>query len=218
VAYGTPPPRPGANLWTIAAGPLVNVALVPVTYGIFRAMQSAGVFEQNPDLYRFVVAVLSINLGLLIFNILPVYPLDGGQILRSLLWYPLGQARSLLVATVIGFIGGAVLVGLAIWQQRLWTGMLAFFLLSNCWQSFKYAKELRRVELLPRRPEFKCPSCQASPPLGNYWLCPACRQAFDPFATAAKCPHCSTVLEQTTCPDCGEARAHLAWDASIRDA
>src|SRR5678816_1565556 len=29
VAYVSPPPRPGANLWSIAAGPLVNVALVP---------------------------------------------------------------------------------------------------------------------------------------------------------------------------------------------
>ncbi len=33
VAYVDPPPRPGATLWSIAAGPLVNVALLPVLFG-----------------------------------------------------------------------------------------------------------------------------------------------------------------------------------------
>jgi Zn-dependent protease len=33
VAYVDPPQRPGAMLWSIAAGPLVNVALIPVFYG-----------------------------------------------------------------------------------------------------------------------------------------------------------------------------------------
>ena len=46
---------------------------------------------------------------LLIFNMLPVYPLDGGQILQALLWFPLGEIRSLQIASVIGLIGGACL-------------------------------------------------------------------------------------------------------------
>ncbi len=83
------------------------------------------------------------NRGLLAFNILPIYPLDGGQILRSLLWYVTGPATSLLVASAIGFVGIAGLVGLAVWRQSLWTGLMAFFLFSNCLAAFNRARSMR---------------------------------------------------------------------------
>lgn len=218
VAYVAPPQRPGATLWAIAAGPLVNVLLVPVFLALGRVLAATGQFDGNPDLHHFIRAINFMNISLLIFNLLPVYPLDGGQILRSLLWYPLGRGRSLLIATGFGLVGGAGIVALALWWQSWWLGILAFFLLSNSWGSFKHARELRRLERLPRRPEFKCPECHASPPVGSFWLCPSCRQAFDPFATQAVCPHCATSLDRTACPDCGTARAHRAWDGSIREA
>src|SRR5215469_460108 len=43
VAYVDPPPRPGATLWSIAAGPLVNVGLAPVLWGFYLASQAADV-------------------------------------------------------------------------------------------------------------------------------------------------------------------------------
>lgn len=218
VAYVAPPSRPGATLWSIAAGPLVNVALIPVLAGLFWGVAVTGLADGHQDAHRFMRAITWMNLSLLIFNLLPVYPLDGGQILRSLLWYPLGRARSLLVATGIGLAGGVGIVGLAVWWQSWWIGIMAFFLLSGCWSSFKQAQGLRRLEQLPRRPEFRCPECHAAPPIGSYWLCPACRGAFDPFATSAVCPHCRAALDLTTCPDCGSTRPQRSWDGSIVDA
>jgi Zn-dependent protease len=218
VAYVSPPQRPGATLWSIAAGPLVNVLLLPVLWGLLYADGMVGGESANPDRHEFFRYLLLMDFTVLCFNLLPVYPLDGGQMLRSMLWYPLGKARSLMVSTVVGFLGGAGLIGLAVWWQSVWTGIMAGYLLNICWKSFQQAKVLRKIERLPRRPEFACPSCQAAPPLGNYWLCPQCREAFDPFATSSVCPHCSTVLALTTCPDCGDARAQRAWDVTIRDA
>src|SRR3984893_4133087 len=42
VPYVKPPPRPGATLWSIAAGPLVNVALVPILWGAGVLSRSSG--------------------------------------------------------------------------------------------------------------------------------------------------------------------------------
>ena len=115
VAYVDPPQRPGATLWSIAAGPLVNVALVPCCSACCSLGRSAG---PRRDVARRAApclrAVAFINFGLLVFNLLPVYPLDGGQILRSLLWFVLGRARSLTAASVVGFVGVLGLLALAL--------------------------------------------------------------------------------------------------------
>ena len=103
VAYVAPPQRPGATLWSIAAGPLVNLALMPIFAALYFFGGSHGWADSSPNLFQLLSSLWMINTVLLVFNLLPVYPLDGGQILRSLLWYVIGRARSLMVASIIGF-------------------------------------------------------------------------------------------------------------------
>jgi len=213
VAYVDPPPRPGATLWSIAAGPLVNVALLPVFGVLYFVTRSLGP-GASADVYRLVDAIFWINIALLVFNILPIYPLDGGQILRSLLWFVLGRARSLMVATILGLIGVAGFIGLAIWRESLWYGALAVFMLMNCWGGFKHAQALLRIAKLPRRPGFTCPTCNTAPPAGDYWKCTQCGQSFDTFATGATCPNCRTQFPSTQCLDCGRQHPMHAWASS----
>jgi Zn-dependent protease len=144
VAFVNPPRRPGAVLWSIAAGPLVNVALVPVLGVLLFVAGQAGLGDSAPDTFRLIKMIWGINLLLLIFNMLPVYPLDGGQILQALLWFPLGEIRSLQIASVIGIIGAVALVGLAFLLRVdvLWTAIIAFFLLSRAIAGWQYAKAM----------------------------------------------------------------------------
>src|SRR6266568_4679004 len=211
VAYVDPPPRPGATLWSIAAGPLVNVVLFPLLLVIVLLGRSSGWAATMPDVYRLVRAILYIDLGLLIFNILPIYPLDGGQILRALLWFVLGRARSLMVATILGLIGVAAFIGLALWRQDLWLGAIAVFMLMNCWGGLQQARALLRFAKLPRRDGLACPRCGTAPPLGDYWKCGKCGQPFDTFQTHAICPHCGTQFAQTKCLDCGAVTPMNDW-------
>src|SRR5271154_5520041 len=55
VAYVAPPQRAGAMLWSIAAGPLVNVALFPVLSMLWWLGHSVGWMETAPDIYHFIV-------------------------------------------------------------------------------------------------------------------------------------------------------------------
>lgn len=214
VAYVDPPPRPGATLWSLAAGPLVNVVLLPVLSVAVALSRSAGMAQAMPDAYALLVAVWWINLGLLVFNMLPIYPLDGGQILRSLLWFVLGRARSLMVATTLGFIGVAGFIIVALWVHSIWLAALAAFMLLNCWGGLRHAQGLARLAKLPRREGFTCPRCKTAPPLGAYWKCRQCGQAFDTFQSGAVCPFCGAAYPVTRCLDCGGSNPLSAWASS----
>jgi Zn-dependent protease len=209
VAYVSPPPRPGATLWSIAAGPLVNVALIPilgVLYFAFSASQPS-----QSDFMVFLGDLSLINFGLLLFNILPIYPLDGGKILRSLLWFVLGRAQSLMVVVMIGFIGVAGLVAVAIAIRSILLVILALFAAMQCFSGYREAKALKRLAEIPRHEGIACPTCKVSPPRGAFWACPMCRVAFDTFDTSATCPSCNVTFPTTMCPTCRKASPYAEW-------
>src|SRR5579863_7718455 len=157
VAYVDPPQRPGATLWSIVAGPLVNVVLFPILLVIFLSGEKLGWATSAPDLHRLAYAILWIDTGLLIFNILPVYPLDGGKNLWSLLWFVMGRARALMTASIIGFFGVAGFILYAIHQKNPWLGFISLYLVMSCWSGFQQARALLRVAKLPRHDGFACP-------------------------------------------------------------
>ncbi len=167
--------------------------------------------EDLPDADAFLRNIWYINLFLLIFNMLPVYPLDGGQILRSLLWFILGRARSMYVAAVIGFIGVAGLAILAFYEQSIWMGLMTFYIFQNCRRGWAHAQALTALERQPRRAGYACPSCHLAPPVGALWRCPQCETAFDTFETQAVCPNCHAEFPTTACPHCRTSSPLGAW-------
>ena len=215
VAIVQPPPRPRAVLWSIAAGPLVNVALVPVLLGIGYVCKAAGVWEAMPDAHAFLRALYFINLVLLVFNLLPVYPLDGGQILRALLWFPFGRATSLKVTSLFSLVASAGLLVVAAVSRMMWLSIIAVFMLLRCWGGLREAQALGRIAAAPRDDRFACPTCGVPAPHGDFWACGKCRTQFDTFHTHAVCPKCDTRFESTRCVDCGATNPIAAWATSI---
>jgi Zn-dependent protease len=221
IAFVQPPARPGALLWSIAAGPLVNVILVPVTLGAVFLAESQGLPASNPDAYRFLGIVSFLNIGLLIFNMVPIYPLDGGQILQALLWFVIGRSNSLLVVSIIGMIAaaaiivvvGATALGFAggVDQGKVWFGIIAVFIAIRSWAGFRQARLLAKLENAPRHRDAACPSCQAHPLKGDFWQCDQCGARFDTFTHHGICPSCSERYFRTACPECRQAHHIDDW-------
>jgi Zn-dependent protease len=212
VAFVDPPSRPGATLWSLAAGPLVNVLLFPIFSIGWLLAHGANLEFTSPDFYQFVTNLWLINLVLLGFNMLPIYPLDGGQILRSLLWYWVGRARSLLIASTIGMISVALLLVFAI--RTPWLGIMAAFALMQCWSGLQQARQLARIEDAPRHAGLACPTCGHAPPAGDFWICGRCRRPFDMFATQGICPHCGVIFGGARCMECGQIHPLQAFTQS----
>jgi Zn-dependent protease len=146
VAFVNPPPRPGALLWSIVAGPLVNVVLLPITIGLCIALRAAFPAAAHGHLDTYLQTVAVINLFILIFNLLPIYPLDGGQILYALLWFVVGRARGLMVASVVGLFGAAGVLLWALSWQSVWLAILAAFLGMQAIRGFGIARALKWAE------------------------------------------------------------------------
>jgi Zn-dependent protease len=206
VAFVDPPPRPGATLWSIAAGPLVNVGLMPVLVVLWMLGKALHWHELDPNLFNFISMLCLMNGALFCFNMLPIFPLDGGQILQSILWFWLGRARSLMVTSAIGLAASVAAIVLLLVYARgeIWLLIMAVFVVFNCWRGLQQARAMSRVDTAPRRLELACPKCKASPPVGNYWGCGRCRAGFDIFATRGVCPNCGTIFNEVRCQECGE--------------
>ncbi|HVX10430.1 MAG TPA: site-2 protease family protein [Pirellulales bacterium] len=210
VAFVQPPPRPGALLWSIVAGPLVNVVLVPITVVAYFGAIAAGL-DQTSDGARYLFNMLCINAGLLFFNMLPIYPLDGGQTLQALLWFVIGRARSLLVVSSIGLVVGALLVGVCLLAQQYWLALISLFIAWRGVAGFRQGRALSRMMRAERHGQFACPVCGASPPAGEYWACGRCRTRFDTFSHLGNCPGCGGQSLDTQCVHCHSRRPLTEW-------
>jgi Zn-dependent protease len=104
-------PSPKADIFISAAGPATHLVTLAVLWPLSTLVDAkpfAWTFEPVPFLLGRLV---DLNLGLLVFNLLPLYPMDGGRILRSALALRMHPNRATLIAARIGMVG-AVALGL----------------------------------------------------------------------------------------------------------
>jgi len=76
-----------------------------------------------------LAAVAIVNLGLMLFNLLPAFPLDGGRMLRAALTAPLGRDQATSIATRIGIALAVVMIGVGIWQRDILLPMFGIFVI-----------------------------------------------------------------------------------------
>jgi Zn-dependent protease len=90
------PEKPRQELAVAAVGPLINLVLAAILYGV-RFATDPGTLAN-----ALVTQLVYINVALAVFNLIPAFPMDGGRVLRALLAMRMGPERATNIAAAMG--------------------------------------------------------------------------------------------------------------------
>jgi Zn-dependent protease len=127
---GAEPPSAIAEFFIAVAGPLVSLFLGLLFYAIQPAV--AG----SQPLLGLAKYLAYINLALVLFNLIPGYPLDGGRVFRAIVWaITKNMRRATLIAANVGRFFGFLFIFVGVWQMftgdfggGLWIAFIGWFL------------------------------------------------------------------------------------------
>lgn len=119
---GAPVQSPREELFVTLAGPAVHVAWLAVFWPLQQLlpvrMVEIGGWYWCPLQFTLWFLV-TVNTSLLLFNLLPIFPLDGGRALRALLAMRVHANLATLWATQVGIVGGIAIVVIGLWRPDL---------------------------------------------------------------------------------------------------
>ncbi len=124
------PERPGQELVVAIAGPMVNVVIFAILLLFLDArfdFSQIGAIERAQT--SLAGRLAGINVLLVLFNLIPAFPLDGGRVLRALLAMRLDRSRATQIAARIGQAFAVVfaVVGLVYYPLLLLIAVFLFF-------------------------------------------------------------------------------------------
>ena len=96
------PEEPSQELVVALAGPAVNIVIAAALYAVLGGPLTTEGMELQNSQVGLLARLVSVNIFLAIFNLIPAFPMDGGRVLRALLAYRLGYARGTQVAATVG--------------------------------------------------------------------------------------------------------------------
>jgi Zn-dependent protease/CBS domain-containing protein len=128
------PEKPKIELAMSIVGPLASLALAGIFWGLLQL-----VGDQQSPLAATLAYLALINAILAGFNLLPGFPLDGGRVLRSILWYRTGSlVKATNIAATVGRFIGWGLIAFGLFQifagnfiGGIWFAFIGWFLSSS---------------------------------------------------------------------------------------
>lgn len=148
---GEEPPSAKAEFLIAVIGPLSSIAIAAIFYGIYQV----GIVIGWSQAISGVVAYLAmINALLAVFNLVPAFPLDGGRILRSILWGWKGNLRwATRISSTIGSGFGIFLIIIGFIRilsgnfiGGMWLGLIGLFIQGAAKMSYQQLITRRALE------------------------------------------------------------------------
>ncbi len=156
LAFIHTPRRPWPSFVGTAGGPLTNLVICLVCVVLLRGIEgtwvagnplaafanspTGGWMEMSSTAAYYLWWIYSTSMGLFLFNLLPIFPLDGGKMAQCILWPKLGFYQSMNVATIVGMVtaGGIFLISLGNFFMMFLMGSLFFY----CYQTRMNLRQL----------------------------------------------------------------------------
>jgi Zn-dependent protease len=147
------PEKPGVEFWMAIVGPLTSLILAGIFWGLQRTV---GQGNEQAEALLFYLAL--INAILAAFNLIPGFPLDGGRVLRSIIWGATGNlVKATNTASIIGQIFGWMLIGFGVYRLfsgdfvgGIWMAFIGWFLNSAASASRRdvtFREQLRGIKV-----------------------------------------------------------------------
>ena len=144
-------PKPKQEFWIALAGPAVNV-VIALALALILAAQHVPLPTSGASrlglggVNGFLFWVMSLNVMLVLFNLIPAFPMDGGRVLRAVLAMNMPPVRATQIAAGIGqFI--AIAAGLlALLSQNYWYLLIAFFVYMGAGQEAGAYRQAALIE------------------------------------------------------------------------
>jgi Zn-dependent protease len=142
------PPTPASEFAIAIAGPLLSAVVAAFAYVAMLAVERLA-----PDgtaaraLWTIFACMAVANAVVACFNLVPAFPMDGGRVVRALLWFlRKDQARATATASAVscglgvtGIVASAAALGVGHSWEFAWTAFLAGFIAYNGWTSYRAA-------------------------------------------------------------------------------
>ncbi len=146
-------PTPKAEFWIAIAGPIASLLLAAAIFLIGAVFDAAA----GPELGALLTYLAVINAILAVFNMIPAFPLDGGRILRSILWWFNGDLlKSTRISSTLGVLLGYGFVALGAFTilqggltGGLWYVLIGFFVVMAARQSRLYTEITSSLKGVP---------------------------------------------------------------------
>lgn len=129
-------PRPGQEFFIALAGPLVNVVIATVLANFYDLDKIDG-FNLESD---FGARLLVANIILVMFNMIPAYPMDGGRVLRAGLGCFLSQSTATIVSGRIGQFFSVLMAGTALYFGHTILLLISIFIFLQARKEIQFWK------------------------------------------------------------------------------
>jgi Zn-dependent protease len=140
------PKKPIQELLIALAGPLVNV-IIAVILALFLWFTRDNPFEiigNDATIYthssNFIPLLFLLNITLVVFNMIPAFPMDGGRVLRALLTLKAGRLKATRVASVIGQLMAVAFGAFAVIEGQWTLGLIGIFIFFSARSEYQAVK------------------------------------------------------------------------------